>query len=147
MSVSIGESYAQSTGGAYVDQPQTSAMPRTTRTPWERIREALVDSGRPGTQQAAASLLGIKQPSVSDWKRNGSAPSLDNAMTLAVKLNVCVEWLLTERGPKRPGPPMDRVSQALWDAWSRIPPEDRLLVLGFAEAKVTPSQRRTAKPA
>lgn len=122
-------------------------MQKTTRTPWDRIKEALIDAGYDGRQEDAARLVGIKQPSVSEWKNEGTAPSLENTITLASKLNVCVEWILTERGPKRPGAPMEPAAQALWDLWPRIPQEDRGQIVGFAEAKARPSPRRAPKQA
>lgn len=107
----------------------------------------MADAGQSDTQQAVANLLKIKQPSVSDWKTTGASPSLENAITLGARLNVCVEWILTGRGPKRPGPPMDPAAQALWDAWGRILVDDRQKVVGYAEALVRPSQRRAPKQA
>jgi hypothetical protein len=52
------------------------------------------------TQAKLAALAGVKQPSVNDW-RDGS-PAIDTGVRLAQALDVCVEWLYTERGPKRP---------------------------------------------
>lgn len=130
----IGISYALSTGVPYPAKRSMGDMER--RTPLDRAIEALRESGYTGTQKEIAALLGIKQPSVAEWKNGG--PKLQNAIVLARKLNVCVEWLLTERGPKRPGAPMDPVSQALWDAWGRISHEDRNRVVGFAQALTRP---------
>jgi hypothetical protein len=52
------------------------------------------------TQSKLAALAGVKQPSVNDWKEG--SPAVDTGVRLALALDVCVEWLYTERGPKRP---------------------------------------------
>lgn len=57
------------------------------------------------TQSKLAAVAGIKQPSVNDWK--DGYPTMDTAVRTATALGVCVEWLLTERGPKRPQAPPD----------------------------------------
>lgn len=72
------------------------------RTVLSRLKEAAADMRKPTTQKYIASLLDIRQPSVSDWNKPGGAPKLEHAVILATKLNVCVEWIYTERGPKRP---------------------------------------------
>lgn len=111
---------------------------RPQRTAWERVREALIDAGYKGVQPEVETLIGVKQPSVSEWNRVGVTPSLDNAIALGLKLNVCVEWILTERQPKRPGPPADQLAQQLWDIWPRLSAEDRGIVVGFALGKARP---------
>jgi transcriptional regulator with XRE-family HTH domain len=116
------------------------------KTPWDRIREAMHDKGLKGTQKECAALLGVAQPSISEWASGDSSPSMANSITLGKKLNVCVEWILTERGPKRPGPPMEPAAQSLWDLWGRIPREDHQRVVGFAEALARPSQPIPAIP-
>lgn len=144
MAPSIGDSYAACIGGPYADRAQNQAVAKETS--FERIKQALLDAGKNGTQEEIAKLAGIKQPSVSEWKNEGTTPSLENAIAIGAKLNVCVEWIITGRGPKRPGPPMEPAAQALWDAWPRIPSEDRQQVVGFAQAKAGPTPRR-ATPA
>ena len=110
------------------------------RTAWERIKEALKEAGYDGIQKDVEKICGIKQGSVSEWNTPTGGPSLENAKALAVELNVCTEWILTEQGPKRPGPPLDLAAQQLWDAWGRIPADDRQQVVGFALSKVRPSR-------
>lgn len=101
----------------------------------DRIYEALRDAGKPATQTQIADMLHIKQPSVSEWKT--SLPSLRHALTLAHKLNVCVEWIYTERGPKRPGAPLEGPAQELWDLWPRLPEATRQQILGHAKMTAT----------
>lgn len=40
-----------------------------------------------------------------NWKNAIKMPGLETAIDVALVLGVCVEWLLTGRGPKRPGLP------------------------------------------
>ena len=147
MLANIGESYGLSTGRSYVAPRHTAEVSKKPeRTVWERVKEALQDAGYAGVQPEAAKLIGIKQGSVSDWNKPGMGPSLGNAITIAIKLNVCVEWVLTERGPKRPGPPMEASARKLWDAWGRIPGDDQKEIVGFALAKVRPISKTSDRP-
>ena len=116
----IGDSYAASIGHTYSGSQQNAAVVRRpTRTFWQRLKEALRDAGKPATQAYAASLLGIEQPSVAEWNRPGGYPTVKNAVVLAEKANCCVEWLFTERGPKRPTP-VDETAERLWNLWPQI---------------------------
>lgn len=54
------------------------------------------------TQDEIGYLVGVKQAAVSKWKRGG-LPTTDRLAALAVQLNVTVDWLLTDRQPRRPG--------------------------------------------
>lgn len=141
---SIGISYPVAIGLSYVASNQTLGV-ANAQTAWDRIRDAMREHGIKPTQKECAALLGITQPSVWEWANSHGSPSVENAITLGAKLNVCVEWILTGKGPKRPGPPMEAAAQALWDLWARIPEEDRPMVVGFAEAKARPSQPPVAK--
>ena len=141
---SIGISYPVAIGQSYAAAGQTLEVVHG-QTAWDRIRDAMREHGLKPTQKECAALLGITQPSVWEWASSSGSPSIENAITLGSKLNVCVEWVLTGKGPKRPGPPMEPTAQALWDLWTRIPEEDRPVVVGFAEAKARPSQPPVAK--
>lgn len=153
MSVSIGDSYAPSTGHSYGPRRDTGRMPKPpNRTAWERVKEALIDAGYAGKQSDVERLIGVKQGSVSEWNRVGVTPGLDTAIALGLKLNVCAEWILTERGPKRPGPPMEPAALDLWNAWGQLSDEDRREVVGFVKAKIPvvpsrPLAPKAARPA
>lgn len=71
------------------------------RSFWLRVQEAMRDKGLDPTQKVAGQLVGIKQPSVHKWTKGGQ-PKMEHVVILAQKLDVCVEWLYTERGLKRP---------------------------------------------
>lgn len=118
---------------------------RPQRSAWARVKEALIEAGYKGVQSDVEKLIGIAQSSVSEWNRVGVTPGLENAITLGLKLNVCVEWILTERGPKRPGPPPDPLAQELWSAWPRIPQEERPIVVGFALGRALPITGSTVR--
>jgi transcriptional regulator with XRE-family HTH domain len=83
------------------------------------VKEALEDRRLPATQVFVAKRLGVKQPSISEWNSEGGFPTIDRAVELANWLGVTVEWLLTERGPKRPLP-QDATAQRLWDIWPEL---------------------------
>lgn len=120
MYANIGNSYTLSIGRSNIPARHTARMARGSgRTVWLRVKEALRERHLPPTQNHVADMLKITQPSVSDWNKPGGAPKLEHAIILATKLNVCVEWIYTERGPKRPQP-VDPVSQRLWDVWPLI---------------------------
>jgi transcriptional regulator with XRE-family HTH domain len=96
------------------------------------VQEAMIDARLKPTQTAAAELAGIKQPSVNLWKQPGGYPTMENAVKLAHKLNVNVEWLMTERGPKRPAP-SDSYAQQLWTMWSELSEGDKRELVVRAE--------------
>ena len=136
----IGDSYCESIGHTYGTCRHTPGMPnKPPRTAWERVKEALQDAGYKGIQKDVEKICGVQQGSVSEWNTPDGGPSLDNARKLAVELNVCTEWILTEQGPKRPGPPMDAAAQQLWNLWGRIDDGDRQQIVGFAAGKVRPT--------
>lgn len=103
----------------------------------------MIDARMKPTQAAAAALVGIKQPSVQEWKQPGGFPTMDRAVVLATKLNVNVEWLLTERGPKRPAPP-DSYAQQLWSMWTDLNEGDKRELVVRAEGWL--QRRSTAAP-
>lgn len=77
-------------------------MVKKLRSVYERAMEALAERfpNQKPTQGKLAQVAGIKQPSVNDWKEG--YPGMETAVRTATALGICVEWLLTERGPKHP---------------------------------------------
>lgn len=106
-----------------------------TRTFWARTKEALEDARLPATQVYVAKRLGVKQPSVSEWNLEGGFPTLENTISLARLLGVNVEWLLTERGPKRPLP-QDATAQRLWDIWTQLDDVTKGELVGIASGRL-----------
>lgn len=92
------------------------------------------------TQTGAGKLIGVSQPAVNDWTL-GKYPTMENALALAAKLNVCVEWLLTERGPKKPLP-QDATAQRLWELWPQLDDVTKGELIGMASGML----RRRQEP-
>lgn len=47
------------------------------------------------TQKELAEDLGLRRPTLSDWKKNGAVPAGDICLRIADYLGVSVEWLVT----------------------------------------------------
>ena len=110
---SIGITYNSAIGHSYLDLAHAYGMAKTKRSFLERATEALKERypKEKATQQRLAALAGVKQPSVNDW--HTGAPAMDTGVRLAENLDVCVEWLYTERGPKKPPRPTQEEVQQL----------------------------------
>jgi hypothetical protein len=142
MPSNIGESYTASIGQSYPvfrDTQEVHRRPKK-RTVWERVKEALHDASLPATQAEAAKIAQVKQPSVSDWNKQEGYPEMANAVRLAERLNVCVDWILTGREPKKPGPPAEPLAQELWGLWAHLDEDTKRDLLGFARTKRLPAQ-------
>lgn len=102
---SIGLPYDFAIGSSYRQFAQNWSMAKTReRSFLERALEALKDRypRERATQVRLAKIVGVSQPAVFEWKLPGRAPEHAGVIKLAKELNVCVEWLYTERGPKHP---------------------------------------------
>jgi hypothetical protein len=103
MTESIGNPYNFAIGRSYSEFVQTWGMAKNKqRTVLERALEALSEKypRERASQVRLAHLAGVKQPTVNEWGELNHYPSMGTAVRLAEQLDVCVEWLLTERGPK-----------------------------------------------
>lgn len=69
---------------------------------WRRLVEAWEPRGLPTSQTGVAEALGVYQSAVQQWVRGTSLPKLDRCVDIAERGRVCVEWLITGRGPKFP---------------------------------------------
>lgn len=69
---------------------------------WKRLVLAWEARGLPTSQLGVARKLGMSQGSVQQWVRGSSLPTLATAIDIAERGKVCVEWLLTGRGPQYP---------------------------------------------
>jgi len=108
----IGNAYRNAIGHIDSGFQHAFVMAKQLRSFYDRAMEALSERfpKEKATQARLAALAGVKQPSVNDWK--DGYPAMDTAVRLATALGVCVEWLFTERGPKRP-PDADNPTLAL----------------------------------
>lgn len=136
MTRNIGDSYYVSIGHTFEPSRHNPCMvKKPQRTFWARVKEVLEDRGLPATQAHAAKIVGVQQPSISDWNKPGGYPTVENAVALAQKLNVCVEWLFTERGPKNPAPD-DEIARQLWEAWPHLNDFTKGKIVGIASASM-----------
>lgn len=83
------------------------------------------------TQEKLAALAGVKQPSVSDWRFG--APAIDTGVRLAEALGVCVEWLYTERGPKRPPKATPENLGPLSPIWGQLSEKQKEQIARYAD--------------
>lgn len=102
-------------------RPQTQEMSRadTRKSFWLRLVEAWGARGLPTSQMGVARELGMSQGSVGRWGRDEGLPELDTVRGLALKGDVCVEWLISGRGPKRPMP-VDEETNDLLELWRQL---------------------------
>lgn len=101
----IGLTYNSAIGSSYTPFPQNWGMAKPSeRSFLDRALEALGDRYPKdrATQVRLAKIAGVSQPAVHEWGMPGRAPAHGVVLKLAHELNVCVEWLYTERGDKRP---------------------------------------------
>lgn len=69
-----------------------------------RFEQARLAAGAPAPQAKLALLLGVAPTTVWTWRHGRALPSIEAAVRIAERLDVCVEWLLTGRGPVQPLP-------------------------------------------
>lgn len=67
-----------------------------------RFKQACQEGRLPDNHAALAKTFEVSQPMISYYMNGAKLPSMDKAIQIAVKTGVCVEWLLTGRGPKNP---------------------------------------------
>lgn len=83
-------------------------------------------------QQEVAKIFKVGQSAVTKWKTGKDTPSLPRAVDMAVQHGVCVEWLLTGRGPKFPGGTADGEMSRLLEFWDRLTQDTKRNVVGYA---------------
>lgn len=72
-----------------------------------RIRRARTLAGL--TQAELAQRVGVHRGAVAQWESpNGSLPSMDHLIAIALHTGVHLEWLGTGRGEPRPGAGLER---------------------------------------
>lgn len=132
---SIGLPYEKAIGRSYAAVSHNGGMAKNRdRTFLERALEALKDRHpreRP-TQTRLAKIVGVSQPAVFEWGLPGRAPDHAKVLKLATELNVCVEWLYTERGPKHPQKTADSPEPFLRD-WDKLDPDLRRQIARYAD--------------
>jgi transcriptional regulator with XRE-family HTH domain len=66
-----------------------------------RLKELQTNKGIK-TQIELSAWMGFSKSIISAWMRGEKIPSMDTALKIATMFDVCVEWLLTGKGPKHP---------------------------------------------
>ena len=142
MPVNISESYSLSMSQSHSRLSKTRRMQKKPppRTFWGRLKEALKEAKKPTTQTFAAGFAQVTQPSVSLWNKPNAGPELATGVSLANRLNVCVEWLYTGRGPKHPGVPGDPHAEVLQGLWPQLSEETKRDLIGMARLKAMPKE-------
>ena len=64
-----------------------------------RLKELQTDKGIK-TQIELSAWMGFSKSIISAWMRGEKIPSMDTALKIADKFDVCVEWLVTGKGSK-----------------------------------------------
>ena len=108
-----------------------------------RIRRARTLAGL--TQAELAQRVGVQRGAVAQWESpNGSLPSMDHLIAIAVHTGTGLEWLGTGRGEPRPEPGMeqanpdaraqDELEAACLHALRRMPRRMRERILSVLQA-------------
>lgn len=127
-------------------EPQTVRMVTDSRkTFWQRLTDAWGARGLPTSQLGIARELGMSQGSVGRWARDEGLPELDVVRQLALKGDVCIEWLLTGRGPKRPMP-VDEETAELLEVWRKLNANGRHHVRIAAQSAYALQSQSTSPP-
>ena len=96
----------------------------------------------PHNQTQLAKWLGYAQPTVNDWINGKGMPGIENAIKIADKFNVCVEWFITGKGPKRRDD--KQPSSPILDKFNQLCPDQQREVTEFIDFKL--SQKPANKP-
>jgi hypothetical protein len=135
---SIGISYDSSIGSTYTSaQHNQRVVTKLKRSVLDRAVEAAREHLRrkeDPTLEDVGKIVGVKQSSVSLWA-DGSM-RMKRAIEFATKTGVCVEWLLTERGPKYPPMAADPNTNRLLGLWPRVSDVTKGRILQLAENDV-----------
>lgn len=96
-----------------------------------------------GRDSDLGELMGVSYKAAGNWLRGLSFPSMTNVLRLAVWGGVCVEWLLTGRGPKHPPESQPAEITAALEAMASMSPDARAVLLSMlagARTAALPSQ-------
>lgn len=85
------------------------------------------------SQEDIATEVGVGQTAVSGWKTGDKEPSIKNAKALALKADICVEFLYSGRGPKRPWGDVTTPLGKLVEVWEHLTDAEQGQLLAYAE--------------
>ena len=93
----------------------------------DRLESALKKTGI--SQKDLAEHIGIRRPTISDWKKNGAVPSADICLKIADFLHVSFRWLVA--GVEDSADTHSENEKELFKLWGEVSEFDReeLLVL------------------
>ncbi|MCP5158514.1 MAG: hypothetical protein H6975_03700 [Gammaproteobacteria bacterium] len=74
-----------------------------------RLQHACRETQAPDTMVALGRYLGVSTTMAWNYWTGEKLPSMEKAIEISIKLGICVEWLLTGRGPQRPLKPADQM--------------------------------------
>lgn len=104
-----------------------------------RLQEALKDQeiNEWGRGAFLAKVCHVSGSAALKWLSGEGLPHLPHTIQIAEKLGVCVEWLLTGRGPKKPPSPN---TVAHMDTFDRLAPTKQVTIQEVADAFVKSAQ-------
>jgi len=76
----------------------------------EACREAVPKL--PDTNKELGKIFDVSGPMITYWRKGQKLPAMETAQVIAKRCGVCVEWLLTGRGPKYPEISNKQITQA-----------------------------------
>lgn len=121
-----------------------------------RLNEALDESPLrvppkgEGRQVFVAKIFSVDQKGARKWLEGEGFPKMERCITIARKLEVTVEWLLTGRGNKRMVDPADIQLATLLNLYYQMPADlrdDLCQYAAFVVAKIKEQETPTALPA
>lgn len=127
MGSSVTESYFLSKTQSYNGVEQHAVMHSPDTQFGQRFQQACRDAGLPKSQNDLGKVLGVSGATISNYRNGEKLPSMPRAIEIATKTGVCVEWLLTGRGPKTPQSDATEGALTQMDI-SHLPSESRALL-------------------
>lgn len=119
------------------DVRHSGRMPKSAKTSalWERLIRARLDAKPPlpTRQTDIATEVGVGQTAVSGWKTGEKVPELETAIALAKRADICLEFLYTGRGPRRPWGDVTTPLGRLVEVWERLSDTEQSQLLSYAE--------------
>lgn len=67
----------------------------------DRLQKLIHEKKGESTQTETAKWFGVSQPTINSWLQGEAMPGMPKAIAICRKLDCCVEYLLTGKGPKR----------------------------------------------
>lgn len=92
------------------------------------------------TNKALGAVFVVSTATISYWRNGVKLPDIDHAVEIARKLDVCVEWLLTGRGPRAPKADYDSRLRDIVALWPKLSESDQETLRVLAEHKAQPPE-------